>query len=164
MSSLPRIAGAFAVLLVFVAASGTALAEASGRCHSVVVSSDLVLPDGSVHGPGVLTACDQRAHSPTTTLLELSIDSHPVHMVISRSGRCEAPEDVAEPFFVFHLDASNRLVLQGYVVPKRGDLLTYAMHPNRDHYEVTSSWIVLAQDYSAGAPQDPSAILVAANR
>ena len=97
-------------------------------------------------------------------MLELSIDGHPIHMVISRFGQCEAPSEVKEPFFVFHLDTENRLVFQGYAVPKRGDLLTYGMHPNSAHYEVTSSWVVLARDYDAGKPQDPSMILIAARR
>jgi len=97
-------------------------------------------------------------------MLELSIDRHPIHMVISRSGQSEAPSTVTEPFFVFHLDTENRLILQGYAVPKRGGLLTYGMHPNRDHHRVTSSWVVLARDYDAGNPQDPSMILVTARR
>lgn len=159
-----RTARITAVVLVLLVLVGTAWAGSSGRCHSVIVSSDVVLPDGSVHGPGTLTSCAQRTHSPTSTLMEISIDGHPIHMVISRSGRGEAPSEAKEPFFVFHLDAEKHLVLQGYAVPKRGDLLTYAMQPNSDHYEVTSSWVVLARDHDAGKPLDPSMILIAARR
>jgi len=164
LTPLSRVLRATAVVFVLMVLAGTAWAGSSGRCHSVIVSSKVVLPDGSVHGPGTLTSCAQRTHSPTRTMLELSIDGHPIHMVISRSGQSESPLEVKEPFFVFHLDTENRLVLQGYAVPKRGDLLTYGMYPNRDHYEVTSNWVVLAHDYDAGKPQDPSMILIAAAR
>ena len=164
LTPLSRVARVTSLVLVILVLAGTAWAGSSGRCHSATISSEVVLPDGSVHGPGILTSCAQRTYSPTSTLLELSIDGHPIHMVISRSGQCQAPSEVKEAFFVFHLNTDNRLVLQGYVVPKRGDILTYAMHPDSDHYEVTSTWAVLVRDYDAGKPQDPSMVLIAARR
>ena len=164
LTPLSRIVRATAVVLVLMVLAGTAWAGSSGRCHSVIVSLKVVLPDGSVHGPGTLTSCAQRTHSPTRTMLELSIDGHPIHMVISRFGQSEAPSEVKEPFFVFHLDTQERLVLQGYAVPRRDDLLTYGMHPNSDHYRVTSSWVVMSRDQDAGRSRDPSTILIAAKR
>ena len=152
------------LVLLFMVLAGTAWAGSSGRCHSVIVSSKVVLPDGSIHGPGALTSCAQRTHSPTSTLLELSFDGHPIHMVIARSDRSEASVEVQDPFFVFHRDRQDRLVLEGYAVPVRDDLLTYGMLPNSGRFKVTSSWAVLAQAHDAGKPQDPSTILIAATR
>ena len=149
------------VVLLLMVLTGSAWAGSSGSCHSVILSSEVVLPDGSVHGPGSLTSCAQRTHSPTRTLLELSIDGHPIHMVIARSDRSEASVEVEDPFFVFHRDRADRLVLQGYAVPVRDDLLTYGMHPNSGRFKVTSSWSVLAQ---AGEPLDPSIVLITATR
>ena len=164
LTSLSRMTGAFAVALAVTVVAGTVWAGSSGRCHSAFVSSEVVLPNGSVHGPGTLTSCAQRTHSPTRTILELAIDGHPIHMVISRTDLSSSPSEAKAPFFVFHFDAGNRLVLQGYAVPKRGALLTYAMHPDSDRFEVTSSWELLARDYDAGKPQDPSTIFIAAAR
>jgi hypothetical protein len=152
------------LVLVFMVLAGTAWAGGSGSCHSVTVSSEIVLPDGSVHAPGALTSCAQRTHSPTSTLLELSIDGHPIHMVIARSDRSEPEVEVQDAFFVFHRDRKDRLVLQGYAVPVRDDLLTYGMHPNRGRIKVTSSWSVLAQAHKAGESQDLSTVLVSATR
>jgi len=149
------------VVLLLMVLTGSAWAGSSGSCHSVIVSSEVVLPDGSVHAPGALTSCAQRTHSPTRTLLELSIDGHPIHMVIARSDRGEASMEVQDPFFVFHRDREDRLVLQGYAVPVRDDLLTYGMHPNSGRFEVTSSWSVLAQ---TGEPRDPSTVFITATR
>jgi hypothetical protein len=150
--------------LVLMVLAGSAWAGNSGLCHSVIVSSKIVLPDGSVHGPGTLTSCAERTHSPTSTLLELSIDGHPIHMVISRTRQSDAPSEVPDPFFVFHRDRKDRLVLQGYVVPKSGDLLTYGMHPGSDHFKVTSSWVARALGNDGGEASDSSAILIAASR
>jgi len=158
------IAGVTVLVLVFMVLAGTAWAGSSGRCHSVTVSSEIVLPDGSVHGPGALTSCAQRTHSPTSTLLELSVDGHPIHMVIARSDLEEAPVEVQDAFFVFHRDRKDRLVLQGYAVPVSDDLLTYGMHPSSGRFEVTSSWSVLAQAHDAGKSQDLSLVLVTATR
>lgn len=164
LAPLTLVARVTVLILVFMVLAGTVCAGSSGTCHSVIVSSEVVLPDGSVHGPGTLTSCAQRTYSPISTQLELSIDGHPIHMVISRSARYEAPEEVQDPFFVFHRDKQNRLVLQGYAVPKRGDLVTYGMHPTRDDYKITSSWAVLARDHDRRRPQDASTILIAARR
>ena len=87
------------LVLVFMVLAGTAWAGGSGSCHSVTVSSEIVLPDGSVHAPGALTSCAQRTHSPTSTLLELSIDGHPIHMVIARSDRSEPEVEVQDALF-----------------------------------------------------------------
>jgi hypothetical protein len=128
----------------------------------VDLPSKVVLPDGSVHGPGKLTSCNQGTHSPTRTLLELSIDGHPVHLVLGGSARSEAAGDTP-PFFVFLRDKQDRLVLQGYAVPARGNLVTYTMYPTRDRFHVTSTWEVLALEASGEARRDPSTVLLTAS-
>ena len=47
-----RVARAAALALVAMILAGTAWAGGSGYCHSVDLASRVVLPDGSVHGPG----------------------------------------------------------------------------------------------------------------
>jgi len=164
LAPLSLVARVTVLVLVFMVLAGNAWAGSSGLCHSVIVSSRVVLPDGSVHGPGTLTSCAERTHSPTTTLLELSFDGHPIHMVISRTGQSEAPSETPDPFFVFHRDRQDRLVLQGYVVPTSGELLTYGMHQSSDRFKVTSTWIARALDDDGGEAADSTAILIAAGR
>ncbi|GAF73890.1 unnamed protein product [marine sediment metagenome] len=150
----------FAVLLL----AGAAQAGDSGRCHSAVVSSEMVLPDGSVHGPGRLRVCAVRTHSPTSMRVDLSVDGYPIHMVISRTTRGKDRTAVKDPFFVFQFDDDKRLVLLGLAYAKGGRLQTHAMYDHQDRFEVTSSWELLSRGYQAGAPQDESIVLVAAAR
>jgi len=160
LSPLSRMARPVLVAVAILSLAGVAWAGENGRCHSTVVSSEMILPDGSVHEPGALTVCTVQTHSPVATLLKVSVDGHPVHMVVSRSGTSETETRIDEAFFVFHRNDKDQLVLQGYAVPERGKLQTYAMYPDR--YEVNSTWELLARDYQEGRSQDPSAILIAA--
>jgi hypothetical protein len=152
------------LVLVFMVLAGSVWAGNSGLCHSVIVSSKVLLPDGSVHGPGTLTSCAERTHSPTSTLLELSFDGHPIHLVISPTSQTEASGEMPDPFFVFHRDRQDRLIFQGYVVPTRSDLLTYGMHRSRANFEVTSSWVAQAMEIDTGAAGDSRAIVITASR
>lgn len=162
LSSSSCLARAVVVAFVVLVPAGVAWAGESGRCHSTAVSTEMVLPDGSVHEPGALTVCTVRTHSPIATLLKVSVDGHPVQMVVSRSGTSETEARIDQAFFVFHRNAEAQLVLQGYAVPARGKLQTYAMYPDR--YEVNSTWELLAREYREDAPQDWPAVLIAALR
>jgi hypothetical protein len=150
------------VAIVILVLAGVAWAGENGRCHSAVVSSEMILPDGSVHEPGALRVCTVQTHSPIATLLKVSVDGHPVQMVVSRSGTSETEVRIDEAFFVFHRNRESQLVLQGYAIPESGRLQTYAMYPDRSR--VSSTWELLARDYQEDRPLDPSAILVAALR
>ncbi len=165
LSPLSRITRPFLVGLLVLLTAGIAWAGDSGRCHSATVPSEMVLPNGSVHSPGSLKVCAVRTHSPSATQLEVSVDGHPVQLVIGRSGAGENPTAAGRPFFVFHRNDANQLVLQGLAVPSRGKLRTYAMvAPRYKDYEVTSTWELLAANYEAGEPGSQPLILIAAAR
>ena len=137
-----------------IAMATAAVTHAGGRCHTADLAHEVVLPDGSVHAPGELTSCRLATHSPISSLVELSIDGHPVHMVIGREGAAELKPQHAEPFFVFQRNADDQMVLQGYAVPRGGELVTYQLDPSGESgYKVSSRWGLLsAGERGASSP------------
>lgn len=114
------------VLLVGLVWAGTAAAGTTGRCHSVRVDVEMMLPDGSVHPPGTLTLCDSKAYSPVSTLHETFVNGYPVGMLMSarRSGEDETTDG---PVVMFHRDDEGRFHLFGYAVPANGETVTYVL-------------------------------------
>jgi hypothetical protein len=106
-----------AALLALVAGE-SALASAPRGCIMAWVPAPVRLPDGSVHGPGVLRLCTARVLSPASSLHEMAMDGEPVGLLAGRAYRSEIGP-LARPVVFFRRAATGELQLLGYVVPAR---------------------------------------------
>jgi hypothetical protein len=150
-------------LLLF-PATGTIWAGDHGRSYSAIVSSEVILPDGSVHPPGSLRIRLSRSYSPVSGLHEIFVNGAPIGMYSSRIGKAEGSAAVREPFFLFLRNDRNQLMLQGYAVSLGREIRIYEMAPRRDKpkaAEVTSQW-ELALDQSSERREHSDVVLVSA--
>ena len=141
---------------VILLSGGAAVAGESGRCFTAEVAAMIVLPDGSLHGPGKLKFCVTRMHSPVEALHHTSVDGRAIGLFRSRVGSSEGLGGEPTPFFVFARRIDGILELQGFAHPTRyGKLTTYRVDLKRAR--VTTRWR-LAEEFS----RDEEMILVAA--
>jgi len=109
---------------LFVLAGLSSQADELGRCYSAEISDPIVLPDLSVHPPGLLRICLTSAYSPVSGLHKTSVNGNHIGMFMSRRGTSEASEERL-PFFLFVRDETNALRLVGYASPDGAGLRTY---------------------------------------
>ncbi len=98
------------------AASGNTGASTGARCVIAWVPSSVVLPDGSVHPPGLLRLCAMRVLSPASSLHEMAMDGAPVGLLAGRAYRTEGGP-LERPVIFFRRERTGDLRLVGYVVP-----------------------------------------------
>ena len=108
------------------AGPGVSLAQSTGDCLRVEVSSSIVLPDGSVHPAGTLELCLSRAYSPVAGLHATSVNGVPVGLLLSRRRTSEGPAR-EEPYVLFQRTPEGRLELLGYSWPDGKAMNTYLM-------------------------------------
>lgn len=99
------------------AAGGNTGASTGRRCVIAWVPSNVVLPDGSVHSPGLLRLCNTHVLSPASTLHELTMDGAPVGLLAGRAYRTEGGGPLERPVIFFCREKTGDLRLVGYVVP-----------------------------------------------
>jgi len=148
------------VALGLLAFSGVVLGGQRGICTSATVDEPFLLPDGSLHEPGKITLCADRAYSPVSWMHAAYVDRMPVAMLLSRAGTSEGRPRNATPFIVLHRDGRGLLHLAGYAVPSgRGEMLTYRM----DLARVRDSRHEARNEGPAGSPAGPSKVILAAS-
>jgi len=123
-----RLAAWFVIVLTagLMPAVGASAGE-TGRCYSANVPNAMVLPDKTVHGPGLLQVCVERRISPVTVAHSLAVDGRPIGMYLSRTGRGEGTPQGADAVFVFVRNDADQLVLEGYSRPLGEQVRTYRM-------------------------------------
>jgi hypothetical protein len=145
MSKKNTVRGQTARLLLIVGVAGlfllaglTSRAEELGRCYSAEISDPIVLPDLSVHPPGLLRICFTSEYSPVSGLHKTYVNGNHIGMFMSRRGTSEADEE-RQPFFLFVRDETNALRLVGYASPDGTALRTYDLSGKG---RVKTSWRV----------------------
>jgi hypothetical protein len=73
--------GIVAVLVLLVA--GTPI-RAEGRCVAARIDSEVVLPDGSVHEPGIVTICPETKLSPAVRLCSIAVNGRTAGIWMNR--------------------------------------------------------------------------------
>ena len=94
---------AIPIVLLVVSMAAWGVAEAADSCLLARVPQSFVLPDGSVHEPGTLRVCRDRALNPAIELDEITIGGNKVGVFQAKHTATEA-RDVFRPVFYF---ASN---------------------------------------------------------
>jgi len=150
------VCGLVVALLVFVGP-----AAASGRdCASAFIEEPFLLPDGSIHGAGMLRLCRDSQYSPSTTFHSSYVDRHPIGMLLGFSGVSEADSPV--PFLMFVRNEAGQLSLSGYSVPGIDGMQTFRLERPRGGKRSRVTTKTLTAELFLAEPSEP-VVLVAAN-
>lgn len=114
----------FALITLMCAAPAAAQ---TGICVQAFIDESIVLPDGSVHPPGVLRLCLEQQYSPVAGLHETSIDGRTIGLFISRYRLSEGVTEDPRAKLVFRRIPDGGLTLLGYAVPGRERTAIYWM-------------------------------------
>lgn len=76
-----RVLFGIAALVLLIAA---APARAEGSCVAARVDSEVVLPDGSVHEPGIVTICPETKLSPAVRLCSIAVNGRTAGVWMNR--------------------------------------------------------------------------------
>jgi hypothetical protein len=91
-------------------------AEGYGGCFRVDLAAPFILPDGSLHDPGVLTICTDRPLNPVAGTHRMAASGASVGRIVSRRVRSESAQ-LDAPRVVFARTSNGTLRLLGYVEP-----------------------------------------------
>jgi hypothetical protein len=127
------------------------LAGDRGKCTSALVAEQVLLPDGSLHPPGMLTLCDSRSYSPVSTIHATYMDGMPVGMMLSRRGTSEGGAE-RQPFVMLVRDGNGLLHLYGYAVPFGKHMVTYRMQQPRSTGSPQIAWEQETPKANSAAP------------
>jgi hypothetical protein len=118
----------FGVLSLAILAASTAAVSVAGdlgRCATVRVPRQVVLPDGSVHEPGDLRLC-MKSHGPNSGTYEIAVNGRAIGQWPSRIGSSDS-SDLKHSLAVFEW-VDDRLALVGYARPAGDKMRTYVFH------------------------------------
>lgn len=104
------------VILMSVLLFAATTANAGGRCFHAEIPQTMVLPDGSVHDPGILRLCLEQKISPVSTLHRGDVEGRPVGMLSSAPRPIELAVEEGQAQFVFTPNDEDKLALMGYAV------------------------------------------------
>ena len=106
-------------------ATPAAVADSSGRCVSVEVDAQIVLPDGEIHPSGRLTLCNSQRVTPVSTVHKTYINGELVGVHLGQQKSSESKETM--PLVFFYRNGIGQLELYGYVFPSRDGDVTYTL-------------------------------------
>lgn len=127
--SIPGRASLFALILLSLA--GRAVAEDPTRCIRAELPKAVVMPDGSVHDPGLLRICMTRRYTPVSGLHEIYIDGTFAGLFVSELGKSEGSVERNDPFLFFRANEDRQWELRGYALPDGNGLVTYRLQSAR---------------------------------
>jgi len=112
-----------AILIV----TSPAVAGDQERCVRAELPRSVVLPDGTVHAPGLLRICMARRYSPVAGLHETWVNGSFAGLFLSRVGQSEGPVERNGAFVFFRRNDADQWELHGYALPDGDGLVTYRM-------------------------------------
>jgi hypothetical protein len=105
-------------------------AAGSGDCVKAYIDEPIILPDGSLHPPGVLKIC-VRQHSPSAGMHKTSVDGRAIGEFQSLYRPTRRPSEDPRPVLVFEREPERGLALLGYTIPGRERTAVYWLEDAR---------------------------------
>jgi hypothetical protein len=105
--------------------TSTASADEIGHCYTADVPFEIVLPDGTAHGPALLTICVTRRGGPVARYLKISVNRRAVGEYPARIAQAEDWPVDRDVVFAFRPNGHGQLVLEGCAFPSPDGTPTY---------------------------------------
>jgi hypothetical protein len=107
-----------------------AMGQERGRCATTELPGHLILPDGKIHEAGKIKICFEGWLWPGTGRHAIHVNGQFWGYLMSRSGRTESEEQLAEtPLLVFTTRSDfDHVRLIGYAWPTRDGMQTHVLH------------------------------------
>jgi len=157
-----RLPGILAAALFAAAIGSVGVAEAA-TCYTANVSTAVVLPDGSVRGPGALKVCLAGMMNPVAGYHEISIDGEKLGRFVGSFDRADGDGKTEVVLLVFLRNPLAQLVLEGYVVARRDGIDAHRLGPHADESvvpDVVTDWQLARR--RGVPPNDEGQVLIAA--